>query len=232
MKPYDLKHAFAFLALCVLAAVAAYALKPRTRVAEESLRQPLEHLIPKTFGFWTIDDTLTPITLDPQTRQQLESLYSDTLSRSYHDTSGNRVMLSIAYGADQTRDMQVHRPEVCYAAQGFAIGNVEKSHLSLGASYVPVMRLVATQDQRIEPITYWVRIGGRLARGNVEQGLARLSYGLRGKVADGLLVRVSSISRTSASAFQMQDRFVRDLLTSLPVEGRAFLVGGELGREQ
>jgi len=155
----------------------------------------------------------------------LEELYSETLSRVYVNAKGSAVMLSLAYGANQSRDLQIHRPEVCYSAQGFQLLNSAKTNLLTVAGIVPAMQLVAKQSQRIEPITYWVRIGEKVVRGNLEQGFARVGYGLRGVVADGILFRVSSISTDTKDAYVTQKQFIDDLLRAVPASTKNYLLG-------
>jgi EpsI family protein len=134
-------------------------------------------------------------------------------------------MLSLAYGANQSRDLQIHRPEVCYSAQGFQIISTNKTSLSTGVGDVPAMQLVAKLGQRNEPITYWVRIGEKVVRGNLEQGFARMQYGLNGVVADGILFRVSSIATDNTQAYASQKQFIDDLLKSVPADTRSYLLG-------
>jgi EpsI family protein len=87
------------------------------------------------------------------------------------------------------------------------------------------MNLVAKLGQRNEPVTYWVRIGEKVVRGNLEQGFARLGYGLSGVVADGVLFRVSSISNQSDRAYALQKQFINDLLASVPANTKSYLLG-------
>jgi EpsI family protein len=134
-------------------------------------------------------------------------------------------MLSLAYGANQSRDLQIHRPEVCYSAQGFQIISTQKTSLPISTGDIPAMQLVAKLGQRNEPITYWVRIGENVVRGNLEQGFARMQYGLSGVVADGILFRVSSIGTDNTKAYASQQQFIDDLLNSVPTSTRAYLLG-------
>src|SRR5262249_52965046 len=128
-------------------------------------------------------------------REALEKIYSQTLTRTYLDSRGRRVMLSVAYGGNQSRATQVHKPEVCYPMQGFTIASMAPAVVDAAALRIPVMRLVAVRGMRVEPITYWIAVGDVVVRGALEQNLARLKYGLTGTVPDGILVRVSTISR-------------------------------------
>ena len=213
------------LALMVVASVLAIALKPTIRMADSGPKINLESLIPKQFGQWKIDETISNGIVNPEVANQLDIIYNQTLSRTYRNENGQLVMLSIAYGGNQSRDFQVHRPETCYAAQGFKIESKVKGLLSSPAGDIPVMRIVANQGQRVEPITYWIRIGEKPLRGNLEQGFARLFYGLQGKVADGLLFRVSSLSNNSVEAYNIQTDFVGELLNAVPTAERPKLIG-------
>lgn len=224
MKLISLKHFL--IGLCMFAAAGlALALKPSVMMADAGPQLDLEVLIPKTFGDWKIDDTIVPLVANPEQEALLDEIYSQTLSRTYINSKGERMMLSIAYGGNQSRSMQVHRPEVCYTAQGFQVGQMQKSSINLNGAPLPVMKLVATQGPRTEPIIYWVNIGGDAVRGNLEQGLARLRYGLTGKVPDGLLFRVSAISDNLQQSYATQEVFVRDLLASLTPAQRLRLTG-------
>jgi EpsI family protein len=134
-------------------------------------------------------------------------------------------MLSIAYGGDQSKQLQLHLPEVCYVAQGFDMLKNHADQLSTGYGTVPVKRLVARQNMRNEPITYWVTIGDKAVMSGVDQKLSRLMYGLSGRIPDGMLVRVSTIGTDEAGAYALQDRFVNEMLGALDRNGRARLMG-------
>lgn len=207
------------------AALAAWAMQPRTLMSEQRAKTPLATLIPTTFGDWKELPQAGRQVVNPQQEAVLDEIYSETLSRVYVNAGGAVVMLSLAYGANQSRDLQVHRPEVCYSAQGFQIISTHKTSLQTSLGDVPAMQLVARFGQRNEPITYWVRIGEKVVRGNLEQGFARLQYGLNGVVADGILFRVSSIDTDNTQAYATQKRFIDDLLKSVPADTSAYLLG-------
>jgi hypothetical protein len=64
-----------------------------------------------------------------------------------------------------------------------------------------------------------------VVRGNLEQGFARMQYGLNGVVADGILFRISSISPDNAKAYANQKQFIDDLLNSVPADTKSYLLG-------
>lgn len=219
-------RATAMCALMLAAAGASVTLKPTTLLADQLPPIDLERLVPTHFGDWrALPTKSSPAIINPIVEQSLRALYSQTLARTYVNGNGYQLMLALAYGGDQSRELQVHRPEVCYAAQGFQVSDMQKVDLSNGPSATPAMQLLATAGARAEPITYWVRIGKQVVRGNVEQGFARLRHGLRGYIADGLVFRVSSIDTNSENAFKHHQDFVGALNVVSPPENRRFLFG-------
>jgi EpsI family protein len=216
------------VALCAAmlsAAVLAKVLSPTVGLSDQQNKINLEKMIPLQFGEWKLDTAGSAGVVNPEVAASLSEIYSQTLSRTYVNASGDRIMLSVAYGDNQSRQLQVHRPEVCYSAQGFTVGQLEKQHIDTAVARLPVMQLVAQQGARVEPITYWVLIGKTMVRGNVEQGIARLRYGLSGYIADGLLFRVSTISPDKQRAYALEQTFVARLLTELPPQQRVRLIG-------
>ncbi|EXI69011.1 MAG: EpsI family protein [Candidatus Accumulibacter adjunctus] len=224
MKPC-LRHVILLL-LMLAASGLAIALKPTQRIAEHGPRIDLAASIPQRFGDWTIDPLLIPVTVSPDVQERLDAIYDQTLARTYVNSQGQRVMLSIAYGGDQGSDKtQVHRPEFCYTAQGFQLSKSVENEVAMTAGMLPVRRLVAAQGKRNEPITYWITVGDQVTLPGISRKLLQIRYGITGKVPDGMLVRVSSISDQEASAYALHDEFIRDLLAATTAEDRIRLAG-------
>jgi EpsI family protein len=220
----------ALLMVAAMAGAAALADRLKPRAAAHGQGPELGKLIPTAFGDWQEDRSFAPVSVDPTVEVRLEVLYDQTLGRTYVNAAGQRVMLSLAYGANQSRDLQVHRPEVCYASQGFSVSAQTKAVFDCAVGQIPVMRLVATRGERVEPITYWVRLGRYVVRGNLEQGMARLAEGLRGHIADGMLVRISNISPHSEQAFALHEAFATQLVSALSSPAIAMLLPTGLAR--
>ena len=185
----------------------------------------LESLIPLEFSNWKIDLSSAPYLVNPDAEGVIKKLYSQILSRTYINNAGERVMLSIAYGSNQSTDLHVHRPEQCYLASGFDIGKMTKTTVDTTIGRIPVMQLVAKQGRRNEPITYWIRVGDSLTRGWVEQKLKAISYSFTGKVPDGLLFRISTISNNEQESYRIQQEFLTTMLQAVRSEDRYWLVG-------
>lgn len=224
MKLVSFKHLI--VGLCMFATVGlALALRPTARIADNEPKFNLETLIPRQFGDWKTDETIVPLIANPQQEALIKKIYNQTITRTYSNAHGDHVMLSIAYGGDQRDAMAVHKPEICYPAQGFQILKNAIGTFSTDGGSIPVKRLVAVQGQRIEPITYWTTVGDKVEVNSLKWKLEQLKYGLTGKIPDGLLFRVSSIQADAANAYQLQDSFTRSLLKAMSPNGRERIIG-------
>lgn len=213
------------LGLMIFSAGAAFALKPTHLVADMSALVNLDQLVPRQIGNWVEVTDVPVLVADPQQTAMLNKLYSQTLSRSYKHSNGNRIMLSIAYGSDQRDAMQVHKPEICYPAQGFVLKDFSRGLLQAGNVGIPVVRVDAVQGSRHEPITYWTTVGDQVVRNGVNKKLLEMRFGLTGKIPDGMLIRISSIDEDSSHAYLVHQEFADDLLRSSTPEGQKRLFG-------
>ncbi len=209
----------------VLASVLAMLATPTLTSSDKESKFNLEAIIPKEFDGWKVDASQVEPLVSPDVTGEIDTIYNQTLSRTYINSQGERVMLAIAYGRDQRVDSQVHRPEICYAASGFDIRKMSKIFLDTTFGQIPAMRLVAKQGNRNEPITYWIKIGNSLTRGWFEEKWATFRYELTGEVPDGLLFRVSTISNDEQASYRIQQAFLMDLLKSMRSGDRQWLVG-------
>jgi EpsI family protein len=217
--------AFLIAALMCAASVGAIVARPTAKLADEGPAIALETMIPKQFGEWREQPQLFAQVVNPQTKELLDKLYSQTLARTYVHSSGYRVMLSLAYGSDQRGSLQAHKPEVCYPAQGFVLQKNEPGQLATTFGEIPVRRLFTTMGPRQEPVTYWFTVGDKAVRGKTQKRLVDLRYGLTGRIPDGMLFRVSSIDPDQTRAYEMQSGFVNQLLESVSPAERKRLSG-------
>lgn len=214
------------LAGIMLTCTVGAALLTPTRKYADTHELQLEKIIPSAFGDWHVETQAGIAVINPQQAEFINKIYSQTLSRTFVNGRGERIMLSIAYGDDQRRGSALHYPEVCYPAQGFKIDSAQQAIISLEQGDLRVRKLVATLgSNRSEPITYWVMVGAKALVGGVDKKLAVLRYGLSGEIPDGLIFRVSSIDREREHGFAVQEAFVRELMTALPATARTRLAG-------
>lgn len=200
--------------------------KPKKHWSDHLGNPKYEQVVPKQFGDWHLLEHAGGAVLNPVQEQRLMELYSETLARTYvHRPTGRVVMLSIAYGKDQSTDTQIHTPDACYPSQGFRVDARTVADIDVGGVQVPAVRLKTSLGMsRIEPLTYFIRVGDVLARGSAERNLARLEMAMRGYLVDGMLFRVSEIS-TAEDSYDFQLKFIRDLMLSVPADQKHLLLG-------
>ena len=189
--------------------------RPTKHLADQLGMPNLEAMFPTQFGEWRIDSSMPVILPAPNVQAMLDKIYNQTLARTYVNPRGQRVMLSVAYGGDQSDGTSAHRPEACYPAQGFAITANRAVVLSMPGRTLSARTLMANMGARYEPITYWVVVGDKVVTTGIGQKLAQMRYGVRGIIADGMLVRVSNIDANMAQGAALNERFIVELATSL-----------------
>ena len=213
-------------ALCLLAAIAAYLLTPRQLLADlEPVN--LEQMIPLHFGEWRAlpqnDDVIT----SPEQEAYIKSIYSQVLNRVYVDNAGHRIMLSIAYTRDQSDNSgtQSHKPEICYPAQGFAIRDSQTQEMRIRDGGWQIRHLVAQKANRIEPITYWNMIGTRPVVTGVKMKKEQIYYGMQGLIADGFIVRISSVDSDISYAYGLQQNYIDQLINGMKLDDKKRIAG-------
>jgi EpsI family protein len=222
-KTISIRHLVIGLSMLCTAGLAV-AMKPTIILADQYEKINLEAIVPKQFHGWRMEE-MTSHLVNPEEQAAVSKIYSQTLARSYVNDQGERVMLSIAYGKDQSDSVGVHLPEGCYGGQGFSVRDSIKVIFKTSFGNIPAARLVATKGGRVEPITYWLTVGEKAVYGGWDMKKIKLQYALNGVVPDGLLMRVSSITPDVAYGYALQTRFTDELLTSLSPSQRIRLMG-------
>ena len=214
------------LLLMLSTAGLAIVMRPTHKIADQGLKMDLDAMIPLSFGDWQEEKQNAVLVIDPQQQETLDRIYTQTLSRTYVDKKGYRIMLSIAYGNDQRDGMQTHYPEVCYPAQGFHVNSKKSSVLQIFGGNLPITQIETMLGaSRYEPVTYWTMVGDVPVLSGTEKKVAEMRYGLQGYIPDGLLFRVSSIDQDSQSAFMKQEIFIVNILSALSPQLRKKLSG-------
>jgi EpsI family protein len=224
ITPVRLRAVFA-LVLLLTASVLAEVTKPTQHLADLHPKVDLEQMFPASFGGWTQDPNRPVTIVSPDQAALLKLLYAQTLSRTYIGPKGERIMLSVAYGGDQSEATRAHRPDVCYPVQGFQIISSENATLPVAGGELPVRHMFAKLGQRHEPVTFWFVVGEHVAVTSPQQKYAELRYSFRGLIADGLLMRVSSIDPDPEAGYRLQTSFINDLYAAMRPEHRTLAFG-------
>lgn len=219
-------RAWLIAALLLAAAAMSAAWPAAVDIAPPRPKPDLSRLVPAHFAGWRMDSSAVLEPVSSRAAAKTAGTYAQTLERIYLDGEQRRIMLSIAYGDRQLGDaLQTHRPEYCYAAQGFTVGKASDGLLATGEGALPIRRLHTHRPGRSEVVSYWLTVGDQAALPGLSRKIAQLRYGLGGTLPDGMLVRVSSIDDPTAASYALHDRFVLDLLATLPAGDRVRLTG-------
>lgn len=214
---------------CVSALGIAEYLRPRGRLVLMPEGRKLTDVIPEKVGAWSAGyggDIVVPHEED----SLASKIYNDRLARIYRDDSGRRpdIMVLAAYGQTQNDTLQVHRPEVCYPANGYAITDQHMVDIRPRAGKpIPAVALTGHNGHagRTEDIIYWTRMGNALPRTAGEQRIARYEASFAGYVGDGLLFRASAVRAGRQPQFDAIGEFLGELIDATSKPLRVVLVG-------
>ena len=210
-------------------AAGALALTPRGTLNLLAGRK-LEGMIPNRVGEWQLAPSQSVVL--PRREGTLSAkLYSQLVNRTYVSPRDPPIFLVIAFGDTQSDLLQLHRPEACYAAVGYQIASSVPITIPLGvAAALPARRVVATREERVEPIVYWTRIGDRLPDSGRGQRVAKLMNDIDGVVTDGVLVRLSTIGDPTPEVADTLARFARGMVAGMTPANRPVLIGRPLAQ--
>ena len=209
------------IALILTAAASLWSAQPP---ATEAAPPDLARMIPTRLAGWQADETLALQAISPEDAAKADAAYASTLERIYVDDQHQRIMLSVSYGSQRGK-LQAHRPEFCYQAQGFRIGNKREETVATGRGPLAVRRIETHRPGRHEPVTYWMTIGEEAVLPGWQRFHAQIRQAFGSSPLAGFIVRISSIDESATRAYAAQDRFVVDLLAHLPESNRARLAG-------
>ena len=197
--------------------------------ARESAVDPLpkgalQEATPQGFGAWRAVPAGSVVL--PAESELSDKIYNDVMVRAYQNDSGEAVTLLLAYGAFQGPEMQLHRPEVCYPAAGFAIKDTQAVDLPLARGQMINAKLLDTESPaRKEQVLYWTRVGDRFPMSPMAQRWAVISQNFQGNVPDGMLVRTSVQGPDAEVALPLLRSFVTAMLGGASAPFRRLLVG-------
>jgi hypothetical protein len=106
-------------ALMVASSAAAWIVAPRHLMAQST---SLEQTVPLKIGDWTALKEGVPqmaLAVAPDGQRSEEQPYDEVVMRTYVNSHGEQVMVALAYAREQRQEVKIHRPEVCYQAQGY-----------------------------------------------------------------------------------------------------------------
>lgn len=219
----DLSRREAIAGIMMLSAAAAAAARMPNIPLNLLGSAKLEDVIPNQIARWRLVDR-SGLVLPPEDQLSL-ALYSQLLTRVYWDGVGAPIMLLIAYSANQTGFLQVHRPEICYGAGGYAIGPVAAEPIGFGGGKsISANLMPATIRDSTEYVLYWTRIGSRVPPSWSAQRWAIARDNLDRIIPDAALVRISTIMPDADAARAALKSFAQALLAATSPAVRKALI--------
>ncbi|MDH0863436.1 exosortase C-terminal domain/associated protein EpsI [Mitsuaria sp. GD03876] len=218
------------VALMLAAAAAAWLATPRLQAMQGA--PSLDATVPKAFGDWRVVQDATPqVDVSQGVETVQEQPYDQTVMRTYANSKGEQIMLALAWGERQRQDVKVHRPEVCYPAQGYAVRKLSDAP-PIGtagrAAPVPTTEILAeSRGGGYEAVRYWIRIGEMYGGDGMAARWYILNEGFRGRIPDGMLVRASQRlpqPGDEARSQALMASFLAELVAAAPAPARAMLV--------
>ncbi|WP_421881622.1 exosortase C-terminal domain/associated protein EpsI [Methylibium sp.] len=229
------RSSLAVFLLMLLAAAAAWMLTPRAPPAPSGADAlpRLEVAVPTVIGEWQLVPSLqeqVDLAVDGDGERLISQPYDQTLLRTYQNARGEQILLAVAYTRQQSQEIKVHRPEVCYTAVGFEVLSLDPARLDVAAAGTPPvdgMRMVARSVHHTEAVSYWIRMGSIYSQNAVDTRLHLLAEGLQGRLRDGALVRASRVIADPAeaqAAYPQVEGFLAEFAAALTPEARALLL--------
>jgi len=225
--------AWPIVLVLILSMVSARVLTP-TRFYEPG-PVDLAALVPEQFGDWRIvkvaliQQSLTVSESGVADERSFTNPYDQVLMRTYADSRGNVVMLALAYGKRQGQEIRIHRPELCYSAQGARVSGLRLLTPGEVVGRLPseTFTMLGSSPNRLEQVMYWIRLGDKVTKGAFDIRKQVFVQGLRGYIPDGMLVRSSQILRAQSEAgasIATQQRFLNDLVAAVAPAKRHLLL--------
>lgn len=223
-------YQYALFACMVFALLLSIQFTPEVDLSKHLPANTFKQQIPARFGEWQrVPNHTIAIDLYQKTdgERTTDNPYDDTYIQSYRNQSGHVVELAIAYGALQRQEVKIHRPDLCYYAQGYEIKSLLPDQFVLSTTTTPVagQRMQVRSGDVQQLVSYWMRIGDLFSQNAWQTRWYLIKEGLQGNVPDGVLVRVSSVMSDSPYDTQalatLHQSFLSDLLRAVhqsPVE--------------
>ncbi|MBI2733317.1 MAG: EpsI family protein [Aquabacterium sp.] len=228
-------HARTWVLASILCGAALAARLAQPTLHERGDEPQLETSIPNKIGPWSaLASPITQVSITQGNTPDINQPYDQSVLRTYVDNQGHQIGVAVAWGKHQRQEVKIHRPELCYPAQGYAVQKLRDHTFTIKSmtSQQPIIgkRMIALdRNGSMEVVSYWIRIGSIYSDSALKTRMHILQEGLAGRVTDGLLMRVSQRMPASAepdqleSAFQRQEQFAAEIVRSVTPATRDLL---------
>jgi EpsI family protein len=205
----------------------------RPTIIEGEAPPKLDQVVPKEFGVWR--DVPSPMvqvdTFVNEEGASRDQPYDDLVSRTYINGQGEQIMVALAYGKHQRQEVKIHRPELCYPAQGWRVLKLTPVTFPFstptGQPVIGHRLLTQRGNGAIEAVSYWIRIGNSYSDSAWQTRMTIMKEGLQGRMTDGILVRVSermAPGQDEELTFKRLELFAEQLVANTRSDGRHLLL--------
>jgi EpsI family protein len=213
---------------CALAGAAGVAVLLSPKTLTQSVAPDLEHDVPKRIGEWqVVESPLVQVGLTTGKETDMNQPYDETVMRTYQDGKGHVIQIALAWGQRQRQEIKIHRPELCYPAQGYTVSALREATFparTVGGQPITGKRMVTKdRNEQTQLVSYWIRIGHVYSSSAWATRLHILQEGLKGRMTDGILVRASQYvpsDQDQEAAFKLQEQFMADLVQASPPQAK------------
>lgn len=183
---------------------------------------------PKIDNWIQTSDEMQLIDVNFNKEKEKSSFYDKVISKSY--TNGHsKIMLALAYDNKILQDIKIHQQEVCYVAQGFKIIDKHSRLVKWNNINFEIVNLLTKRNNRIEVVSYYIRIGDLITNDVLAMRFNILKDGLIShRILDGLLVRASQVISDESLYEQTIDEniaFIHQLIESNNKNNQYILTG-------
>jgi EpsI family protein len=224
------------LCTALLTATSAYLITPKLTLVAAAPK--LQDVVPHAFGDWVeIKSPLVQVALSENNEKTISQPYDQTLMRAYRNQiSGKIVFIALAYGENQRQEIKIHRPELCYVAQGYRVDRLDTIRFdeirnaggaAIVGKHMYAEKLQSSEPGRGEAVSYWIRIGNFYSDSPWSTRLYIVREGFKGRMVDGVLVRASmqiDNQKEAQQAYPVIDRFLKDFADAVPDNAKGVLI--------
>lgn len=221
-----------FGALLAAAGLAEIGLRPVSTAPQLSARW-VDAAVPRDVGPWRVAAVDGVVTAPED--ELAARLYDQVLTRIYRAPGARGqlpdIALLVASGRGQDLDVQLHRPDACYPAQGYVLSAERAVRLGFAGRALTASSVAARRDDDVQQVLWWTRIGDIFPGDAAAQNRAIVHANLAGRAPDAVLVRLSvgaadDGARAAAAALGVLVQFAGALGAALGPAGRKLLVEG------
>ncbi|MBW8190582.1 EpsI family protein [Neiella marina] len=203
------------VALLLASYLAAQILTPTKKVTP--LDFDVKQQLPARFSAWQqVDSPFMQVSVATENQP-----YDLVEMVNYQHQQGHIIMLALAWGQQQTQELKIHQPPLCYKAQGYKVETLTPQKFNLGnnspVQLVAGVTMTTRNGYGIEVVNYWMRIGDFFSTSGQQTRQHIFQQGLTGHIPDGILVRASTRAGANLSedeAATLLAHFLKDFVSA------------------